>query len=80
VTMANMIESGAIISEIGLCYFVRRGRDFSSCCEKGCFAVYGETRPKIIALGWPCRALFELGGIVALPDFALILIYRSIAI
>jgi hypothetical protein len=68
------------MGEIGLCYIVTSWRDISSCGENMRFAVYRETEPKIIARGWPWRALFELGGIVALPDFALILIYRCIAI
>ena len=75
-----MIESGARLAEIGLCYLVRTWPAFGSCCENMRFAVYGETTPKIIALRWPCRALFDVSGIVAWPDFALILIYRCIAI
>jgi len=41
-----MIESGARSAEIGLCYFVRRGRDFTAWCKKGNFAIYGETEPE----------------------------------
>jgi hypothetical protein len=78
--MDSMREWGAILAEIGLCYLVRRCRDFGSSCEKGYFAVYGETEPKIIARGWRWWAFDWLGALVAWLVFALIFIYRSIAI
>jgi len=53
VTMDSMIESGAILAKIGLCYLVTSWRDFSSCGKNMPFAVYGETTRKIIARGWP---------------------------
>jgi hypothetical protein len=42
---------GRDISENGICYIVTSCRDIGSSCEKGSFAVYGETTPKIIARG-----------------------------
>jgi hypothetical protein len=43
---------GRDIGENGICYIVRDWRDIGSSCEKGSFAVYGETSQKIIARGW----------------------------
>jgi len=53
VTMDSMIESGAILAKLGICYIVTSCRDFTACGKKGYFAVYGETTPKIMERGWP---------------------------
>ena len=53
VTMDSMIEWGAILAEIGLCYLVGHWRDIGSSCENMRFAVYVETSQKIVALGCP---------------------------
>ena len=39
---------GRDIGENGICYLVERYADFSSSCEKGYFAVYGETSLKLL--------------------------------
>jgi len=51
--MDSMIESGAILAKLGICYIVTSCRDFTACGKKGYFGVYGETTPKIMERGWP---------------------------
>lgn len=50
---SNSLREWGGIGRNGICYLVGDWRDIGSSCEKGSFAVYGETRQKIIARGWP---------------------------